>query len=33
VLEWSLSIDQLGPGARYYQYDPQEARRLLAEAG
>jgi peptide/nickel transport system substrate-binding protein len=33
VLEWSLSIDQLGEGARYYQYDPKEARRLLAEAG
>jgi peptide/nickel transport system substrate-binding protein len=33
VLGWSLSIEQLGPGARYYQYDPKEARRLLAEAG
>ena len=31
--QWSLPIDQLGEGARYYQYDPQEARRLLAEAG
>src|SRR5207245_7786094 len=31
--EWSLPIDQLGAGAQYYQYDPQEARRLLAEAG
>jgi peptide/nickel transport system substrate-binding protein len=31
--EWSLPIDQLGEGARYYQYDPQEARRLLADAG
>ena len=31
--EWSLPIDQLGEGARYYQYDPREARRLLAEAG
>jgi len=31
--EWSLPIDQLGEGARYYQYDPKEARRLLAEAG
>jgi peptide/nickel transport system substrate-binding protein len=30
---WSLPIDQLGAGARYYQYDPTEARRLLAEAG
>ena len=31
--EWSLPIDQLGEGARYYQYDSKEARRLLAEAG
>jgi peptide/nickel transport system substrate-binding protein len=30
---WSLSIDQLGEGARYYQHAPKEARRLLAEAG
>ena len=28
---WSLPIDQLGAGAQYYQYNPQEARRLLAE--
>jgi peptide/nickel transport system substrate-binding protein len=33
LVEWSLPIDQLGVGAKYYQYDPQEARRLLAEAG
>jgi peptide/nickel transport system substrate-binding protein len=33
LLEWSLSIDQLGAGAQYYQYDPKEAKRLLAEAG
>jgi peptide/nickel transport system substrate-binding protein len=31
--EWSLPIDQLGEGARYYQHDPKEARRLLADAG
>jgi peptide/nickel transport system substrate-binding protein len=30
--EWSLRIDQLGAGAKYYQYNPREARRLLAEA-
>src|SRR5256714_13721585 len=30
---WSLPIDQLGEGAKYYQYNPKEARRLLAEAG
>src|SRR5262245_51866030 len=33
LVEWALSVDQLGPGAKYYQYDPKEARRLLAEAG
>jgi ABC-type transport system substrate-binding protein len=33
LVEWSLPIDQLGEGARYYQYDPKEARRLLTEAG
>jgi ABC-type transport system substrate-binding protein len=30
---WSLPIDQLGAGAKYYQHDPQEARRLLADTG
>jgi len=30
---WSPRIDELGAGAKYYQYDPPEARRLLAEAG
>jgi peptide/nickel transport system substrate-binding protein len=33
LAEWSLPVDQLGEGAKYYRYDPQEARRLLAEAG
>jgi peptide/nickel transport system substrate-binding protein len=33
LVEWALSVDQLGAGAKYYQYDPQEARRLLAAAG
>jgi peptide/nickel transport system substrate-binding protein len=33
LVEWSLPIDQLGAGAKYYQHDPQEARRLLADAG
>lgn len=31
--DWSLPVNQLGEGARYYRYDPREARRLLAEAG
>ena len=33
VREWSLPVDQLGEGAKYFRYDPKEARRLLAEAG
>jgi peptide/nickel transport system substrate-binding protein len=33
LAEWTLPIDQLGAGAKYYQYDPKEAKRLLAEAG
>jgi peptide/nickel transport system substrate-binding protein len=33
LVEWSLPVDQLGEGAKYYQYDPEESRRLLAEAG
>src|SRR5215470_17792123 len=33
LVEWALPVDQLGAGAKYYQYDPKEARRLLAEAG
>jgi peptide/nickel transport system substrate-binding protein len=33
LTEWSLPIDQLGGGAQYYQYNPQAARRLLADAG
>src|SRR5438128_12153959 len=31
--EWSLPIAQLGEGARWYRYDPAEAKRLLAQAG
>jgi peptide/nickel transport system substrate-binding protein len=33
LTDWALPIDQLGDGARYYKYDPAEARRLLAAAG
>src|SRR5712691_3562958 len=33
VPEWSPRIDELGAGAKYYQYDPKEAKRLLAESG
>jgi peptide/nickel transport system substrate-binding protein len=33
LAEWSLPIDQLGEGAKYYRYDPKEAKRLLADAG
>ena len=31
--EWTVSFDQLGEGAKYYKYDPAEAKRLLAAAG
>ncbi|MBI5628327.1 MAG: ABC transporter substrate-binding protein [Candidatus Rokubacteria bacterium] len=31
--EWSLPVNQLGEGAKYYKYDPAEAKRLLAAAG
>jgi peptide/nickel transport system substrate-binding protein len=33
VPAWSPRIDELGAGAKYYQYDPPEAKRLLAAAG
>ena len=33
LAEWTLPLEQLGEGAKYYRYDPAEARRLLAEAG
>jgi peptide/nickel transport system substrate-binding protein len=31
--DWALPIKELGEGAKYYRYDPAEARRLLAAAG
>jgi len=31
--EWSIPIDQLGDGARYYKPDLAAARKLMAEAG
>jgi ABC-type transport system substrate-binding protein len=31
--EWSIPMDSLGEGARYYRHDPAEAKRLLAAAG
>jgi peptide/nickel transport system substrate-binding protein len=31
--DWHLPVDQLGDGSQYYQYNPQEAKRLLKEAG
>jgi peptide/nickel transport system substrate-binding protein len=33
LADWALPVTQLGEGARYYTYDPAEARRLLAAAG
>jgi ABC-type transport system substrate-binding protein len=31
--EWSLPINQLGEGEKWYRYDPAEAKRMLAAAG
>lgn len=31
--DWALPWDQLGEGAKYYEYNPAEAKRLLQEAG
>ena len=31
--EWSIPMDQLGEGAKWYRYDPAEAKKLLAAAG
>jgi peptide/nickel transport system substrate-binding protein len=31
--EWSVPFDKLGDGAKYYTYDPAEAKKLLAAAG
>jgi peptide/nickel transport system substrate-binding protein len=31
--DWSIPTSQLGEGAKYYKYDPAEAKRLLAQAG
>ena len=31
--EWHMPVDQLGDSAKYYEYNPEESRRLLSEAG
>lgn len=31
--DWTIPMSQLGEGAKYYTYDPTEAKRLLAAAG
>ncbi len=31
--DWHLPVDQLGEGAKYHAYNPEEAKRLLSEAG
>jgi peptide/nickel transport system substrate-binding protein len=31
--DWHLPVDQVGEGAKYYAYNPEESRRLLHEAG
>lgn len=31
--DWALPVNQLGEGAKYFKYDPAEAKRLLTAAG
>jgi ABC-type transport system substrate-binding protein len=31
--DWTLPVDKLGDGARWYQYNPAEAKQMLAAAG
>ncbi len=31
--DWHLPVDQLGEGAKYHEYHPEESRRLLRQAG
>jgi len=33
LVEWTIPVEQLGEGRHYLEYDPKEARRLLAQAG
>ena len=33
IKEWSIPMDQLGEGAKWYRYDPAEAKKMLAAAG
>ncbi len=33
LIAWAIPFDQLGEGAKYHEFNPKEARRLLKEAG
>jgi ABC-type transport system substrate-binding protein len=33
IKEWSIPMDQLGEGAKWYRHDPAEAKKMLAAAG
>ena len=33
LVEWTIPVEQLGEARHYLEYDPKEARRLLAQAG
>jgi peptide/nickel transport system substrate-binding protein len=33
LAKWPRPVDQLGARAKYYQYNPKEAKRRLAQAG
>jgi peptide/nickel transport system substrate-binding protein len=31
--DWQVPLDQLGPGAKWWEFDPDEAKKLLSAAG
>jgi peptide/nickel transport system substrate-binding protein len=33
IRDWTIPMDQLGEGAKWYKYDPAEGKKLLAAAG
>lgn len=33
LIDWAIPVDQLGPAAEWYEYNPSKAKKLLAQAG
>ncbi len=33
LIDWAVPVDELGPGAQWYEYNPSKAKKLLAQAG